>query len=405
MRAGFPSFPRQTLAPQAAVVLALAFLASCDKMPLMAPTGTEITLYASSTVMPVNGSVEITATVIESAGTPVQNGTVVTFLTTLGTLDPVEARTNAGKATVRLYSGSQSGIAEVRAASGGASIVDALQIKVGGAAAERVDLFASPSSLPPSGGAVQLVATVSDANGNRLAGVPVTFIADEGALSQPTVISDGQGEARNGLTTTVAATVMAIVRSDVSADVTVNLRSAPAVAISSDTSAPTENQPVTFTVTITTEAGSAAVRTASVDFGDGSSQTIGTGTTTTQHTYTRAGTFTVVATATDAAGETSVATFGIFVQPAPAINITVSYTPSSPVKDQIVTFTATTSCASGTCPIDRYEWDFGDGASAITTGPSSSRAYGAAGIYNVVVRVFSTNGQSGVARFQIGIGP
>lgn len=396
---------RLAFALHAAALLALASLSACDKVPLMAPTGTTITLYANSTVMPVNGSVEITATVIESAGTPVQNGTVVTFLTTLGSIDPVEARTNAGKATVRLLSGAQSGTAEVRAASGGASVADALQIKVGGAAAERVDLFASPSSLPPAGGSVQLVATVSDASGNRLAGVPVSFIADQGSLAQSSVITDSLGEARNALTTTLAAKVTAVVRSDVSKEVTVSLRSAPTVEISSSTTSPTAGQAVVFTIRVTAPTGGAAVRSASVDFGDGSSQVLGTGSTTVQHTYARSGNYIVTATATDAANETSIGSLGLSVQPAPAVSFTVSYTPSAPVKNQVVTFSAgSLSCGTSICSVDRYEWSFGDGASAITNGPSTSRAYGAAGVYNVTVRVFTTSGQSGVAQFQIGIG-
>ena len=43
----------------------------------------------------------------------------MTFSTTIGTIDPAEARTNAGKATVRLVAGGRSGRATVRAFSGG----------------------------------------------------------------------------------------------------------------------------------------------------------------------------------------------------------------------------------------------------------------------------------------------
>src|SRR5688572_17204763 len=84
---------------------------SCDKVPLLAPTGSVITLFATATTVPSTGSMEIVATVIEQgstsapstpstpgtpttpttptassspgAGTPVHNGTVVTFTTTI----------------------------------------------------------------------------------------------------------------------------------------------------------------------------------------------------------------------------------------------------------------------------------------------------------------------------------
>ena len=38
---------------------------SCDKVPLLAPTGSVITLFATAATVPSNGSMEIVATVIE----------------------------------------------------------------------------------------------------------------------------------------------------------------------------------------------------------------------------------------------------------------------------------------------------------------------------------------------------
>ena len=38
---------------------------SCEKVPLLAPTGSVITLFATATTVPSNGSMEIVATVIE----------------------------------------------------------------------------------------------------------------------------------------------------------------------------------------------------------------------------------------------------------------------------------------------------------------------------------------------------
>ena len=52
---------------------------SCDKVPLLAPTGSVITLFATAATVPSNGSMEIVATVIEQgtreyATTPPANG-------------------------------------------------------------------------------------------------------------------------------------------------------------------------------------------------------------------------------------------------------------------------------------------------------------------------------------------
>src|SRR5687767_13197735 len=51
-------------------MLVLSFAAACDKVPLLAPTGSVITLFASSTTVATNGEIEIIATVIENGTAP-----------------------------------------------------------------------------------------------------------------------------------------------------------------------------------------------------------------------------------------------------------------------------------------------------------------------------------------------
>ena len=152
---------------------------TCDSVPLLAPTQSTITITTNRTILPVNGEATITATVIEQSGTPVHNGTVVTFTTTLGAIDPVEACTNGGTSTACLTAGTQSGTTSVGAISGGA-VATPIEIQIGGAAASALVLTASPGTVPSAGGTVTLVASVTDASGNRLAGVPVSFAADAG---------------------------------------------------------------------------------------------------------------------------------------------------------------------------------------------------------------------------------
>ena len=91
-----------------AIVLAM-LLAACDKVPLIAPSGSAITLSANSTTVPTNGTVGLTAFVIESGGTPVQNGTSVRFTTTLGTITPSDAQTANGVAVATFNAGANSG--------------------------------------------------------------------------------------------------------------------------------------------------------------------------------------------------------------------------------------------------------------------------------------------------------
>ena len=176
--------------------VALMFSSACDKVPLLAPGGTVISIFATANTGPVNGEIEIVATAIENgttstpttpttppttpgtpttpttpttpsststsgAGTPVQNGTVITFTTTLGRIEPVDARTNNGQVRVRFIASGQSGVATITAFSGGAS-AKLENLRVGTAAAERVLLSATPAVLPPSGGTTEIAARVED---------------------------------------------------------------------------------------------------------------------------------------------------------------------------------------------------------------------------------------------------
>ena len=60
-------------------VIAAVVAMSCDPVPLTSPTRSTILLSASTNIVPIDGSAEITATVTESANTAVQNGTTVVF--------------------------------------------------------------------------------------------------------------------------------------------------------------------------------------------------------------------------------------------------------------------------------------------------------------------------------------
>jgi hypothetical protein len=104
--------------------------AACEKVPLTAPTGSTITLSVSSTSVAANGSVDVTAIVFESGGTTVQNGTSVWFTTTLGSIEPSQAQTRNGTVTVKFRAGTQTGDAEISAASGAASLSGTVTITV-----------------------------------------------------------------------------------------------------------------------------------------------------------------------------------------------------------------------------------------------------------------------------------
>src|SRR5262245_15745847 len=106
----------------AAVGLLALVAAACEDVPLLAPTGSTITLTASANVLPVNGRAAIVAQVIAAAGTPPHSGTLSSLTTTLGSIEPAEARTDPnGRVNVRFNAGAINGTAVINATSGGAT--------------------------------------------------------------------------------------------------------------------------------------------------------------------------------------------------------------------------------------------------------------------------------------------
>ena len=403
----------------------ISAFSACDKMPLLAPGGTVITIFPATTTVPLNGEVEIVATVIENgttaaapttpgngnnggqqpgggnttttsstgAGTPVQNGTLVSFTTTIGRIEPREARTQNGEVRVRFLAGGQSGTATITAYSGGAS--GRLEnLKVGTAAVERVIVTATPQTLGPAGGTSTIEARVEDTTGQALAGVPVNFVADAGQLSQSTATTDSGGVARTTLTTTRETKVTANVAGK-TADATVKLNPRTGVTITGPTNSVPAGTPASFNVSV---ASTANVRDVTVNFGDGTSQSLGalTGSTTVPHTYSQSGTYPVTATAVEASGFTETVSTGVTILPGQPPSVIVTPSNSNPSVGETVILTATVS--GNTSTIIAYEWNFGSGAtpaSATTTGNRATAAWSTTGTKVITVRVVQAAGPSG----------
>ncbi len=382
-------------------------LAACERVQLLAPSNSTITVSAPSRVLPFGGSTEVTAFVTEQGGTPVQNGTVVRFSATLGTVSPVEVETRNGLALTTFVAGTTSGVADVRATSGGATgtsttgtgagatttTTNVIQITIGAAAVNTVTLRANPGSVPPGGGTVELIATVVAENGRALEGIQVTFNTDQGALSSAVATTNSSGEARTSLTAGQKASVTATAGTKTSTAVTVDIRLGPGLTITCTPAAGTGNcaavqasstgNTSTVSFTISKATGSSNLRSSSIDFGDGTSQSLGNlaGNATVPHTYTGPSStaprsYTATVTVTDINGETTTASTIVSVTPAPAlIPLSVALTAGTPdtalATGHRWTFTATPSGGGETttapAPIASYVWDFGDGTNTVTT--------------------------------------
>jgi len=224
--------------------------AGCEQAVQMAPSSSVLTLTSNGTGVELHGALTITATLTDTSGKAVSDGTVVTFATTIGRIDPVETRVSNGRATVQLTASTVSGTASVSATSGSIKS-NTLEIRVG-TVPSRVALSATLGSL----GTSTIVATVFDARGVVVPGVPVLFTTTAGSLGSATVYTDTTGQASTSFFCQTEATVSAatqgvqssiIVRPGGFGALSVNIGISP--------SAPVRRQTVTFTATTTATCG------------------------------------------------------------------------------------------------------------------------------------------------------
>jgi PKD domain/Bacterial Ig-like domain (group 1) len=419
--------PRRPLSALRALLAMSALLTvACEKVPLLAPSGSTITLTALATALPTNGSTDLIAQVIESGGTPPHSGTLVTFTTSIGTVQPSSAETDvSGRVQVKFLAGTGSGTATITAISGGvsASGTNAIKILVGAAAVGRVIVSANPTLVPALGGTTAITAVVLDINGNPLSSVPVSFSTTAGSLANSVVNADQNGQAQTTLTTAQTATVTASVGAtapattppatgggtttpttgttagQASGTVTVGVVAAPTLVITPPTTSPSAGLPATFSFVVTagTTNGS-AVRDLSVNWGDGSGvQDLGavTGTAAASLVFRVAGTYVVTGTVIDASGNRSTVSTSVTVIPVPRPTIIITPSPVPGHAGAQTTLQIQVTLANG-ISVQDLRIDFGDGQSADLGGAASAsvpHVYTAAGTYTVTVTVIDTTGQ------------
>jgi hypothetical protein len=428
------------------VVLAGLAISSvaCEKVPLLAPSGSSITLTVPVTALPINGSAEIVGQVIEPAGTPPQRGTLVTFTTTLGTIQPAGAETDSsGIVRVRFLAGPASGTAIITAISGGVATASQtpLRILVGTAAVGSVRVSANPTLLPANGGTSTITAQALDVNGNPLTSAPVSFATNAGTIDQTFATTDQSGLATTILRTATSATVSAAVGAQAGSttptapttpttpgtpttpapttpassgtatgSVTVNVSSAPTLLITPPTTPPGEGLPASFTIAVTpaTTNGS-SIRSVTVDWGDRSPiQNLGivTGSAVVSHVFSSAASYPVTATATDSFGNVVSTSTTVTVIPVQRPSIIITQTPNPGRVNTATTLTIQVTVASG-IGVQRLVIDFGDGTSADLGGATSAQVphtYTTTGTFPVTVSVTDTRGSETIGRASINIG-
>jgi PKD repeat protein len=390
-----------------AVLAALVAVAACDKVGLLAPTGSTVTLSISSTSVAGNGTATVLASVIEAAGTAVHDGTEVTFQASVGVVDPVVARTESGLARATFRANGASGTASIVAFSGAARS-DAIEVRVGSAAAETVTVRVSPSSIPQNGGPVQVTATVRDVSGNSLSGAQVVFSADNGTLSSSSAVTDASGEATVSLVTTRQTTVRASVAGK-EGTATVSVASFPTASIVLNPVSPVAGQTFTATITPSVPQGGSPVQSITVDFDDGTVRTLG-GASQAQvvsHAYARAGTYTIRVTMLDAAGERSTSSTVVTVQTA-QVGVAVTASPSPATAGSSVTVTATITNPSN-APLTSVRFSFGDGTSSTQSvagnAATTTKTYQSGGTFTISATATDAVGNTYTGSTQLVVNP
>ncbi|HYM21824.1 MAG TPA: hypothetical protein VEU08_01390 [Vicinamibacterales bacterium] len=377
-----------------AAALAACLSASCQRVPLLAPSGSTITLTSATNALPAGGSTQIIAQVIEPSGTPPHSGTQITFTTTLGTLQPDQVETDAsGRAITTFNAGGSNGTATITAISGGSSASgnSAIKIALGTAAVGGVRVSANPTQVPAFGGVSTITADVFDINGNALVSAPVVFTTSAGSLSNTLVNTNSSGIATSSLQTNVQATVTVTVGASGASGatggtgsttpttgpqqgtVTVGVLAAPTLSITPPTTPPSAGLPSNYTFAVTAASSNGTpVRDVSVNWGGGTPlvQDLGaiSGSTLVAHTYPSSDTsqtYSISATLTDASGnQIPVATSVTVIPVAPPTIIITPNVPSScaPTSTSCtVTFTIQVTVPAGVT-VQNATINYGDGA-------------------------------------------
>ena len=159
---------------------------------------------------------------------------------------------------------------------------------------------------------------------------------------------------------------------------------------------PLVNEAVTFDASASSDPDG-TIAHYSWDFGDGQT---GTGQTA-SHTYTSFGTYTVTLNVTDNDGFKGTESLEVHVREAPLASFTFS--PSSPLAFQTITFDASSSTPNGGS-ITEYFWDFGDDNFANETDPITSHSYSPADTYTVTLTITDSEGLTNTATQSIVVG-
>lgn len=175
----------------ALALLTAVFSASCGQALLTAPIGATLAVNINPPFIAANGDTAVVSVlVLEPAGTPVPDNTVVQFFTTLGIIDE-QGKTNDGVARVNLRSDARSGTARVSVFSGPATATS--EVIIGATRPSRIlyGVIDSRIELKTGRNTAAFKVTVLDGSGNAVVSVPVRFTVVDNAVTDTILGADG----------------------------------------------------------------------------------------------------------------------------------------------------------------------------------------------------------------------
>src|SRR5688572_30606728 len=265
---------------------------------------------------------------------------------------------------------------------------------------QSVTMNAVPDRLPRDGSS-QSVITISVRNdsGQPVSGQRVTLGASHGSLSQSDVVTGNNGTATFTLTSpppgstgnmieVYATAVTGIFDNAITRSLSIAITgpgnsTAPTPQFVMTPENPGERETVTFDATTTTDEGGPCGNacTYSWNFGDGTTRTGAIVT----HTFNAAGVYMVTLTVTDSGGASASRQRLVTVSRVASPTIaSIAASPNPPLAGQLATFSATVTPAPNRT-ITNYEWNFGDGTSQTTSGPTVTKRYATQGVYVVTL--------------------
>jgi PKD repeat protein len=287
---------------------------------------------------------------------------------------------------------------------------------------------------------------VSVTTTNPIVGVPVAFSVTPGATTNGNPIQNvsldfGDGtppvnlggitgattashvyDRANIYTVTATVTDTGGQRSTSSAVVAVT-RAIVAVSVTASSSTGTVGTPITFTVAVT-NSSNLPIEGVTLNFGDGTSTTLGPAGGSASKTYAIPGTFTVTATATDQQGTSYRGSTQVLIVPSAATAVTLDAVSGDPAVTiscpgtvypktctanlagigvrAIFTAACNTGLGAGTCAnAITYSWNFGDGTTEVTSSASVDHVFAARGQYVISVVVQTNTGSTGTQRLTL----